>query len=79
MTLHVMTDHDLDRFPVAYEPGSDDGAVFLTITDQILHLLKSICLTMRRLALPECFVPRNLLKKKALQAGDLKCVFKTPD
>jgi hypothetical protein len=70
MTLHVMTDHDLDRFPVANEPGSHDGAVFLKITDQILHLLKSICLTMRRLALTERLVSRILHKIRVLQADD---------
>jgi hypothetical protein len=79
MILHIMTDQELNKFHVAEDPGRHGGAVFLTIPDQILHLLKSICLTMRCLAMPERHSFRILLKIRALQALRLKCGFKTPD
>ena len=79
MILHVMTDQGLNKFHVAEDPGRHGGTVFLTTTGQIMYLLKSICLTMRRLALPERTSICILQKIRALHAMQLNCVFKTPD
>ena len=74
-----MTDQGLIKFHFAEDPGRHGGTGFLTIPDQIMHLLKSICLTMRRLALPERTTICILQKIRALHAIQLNCVFKTPD
>ena len=74
-----MTDQGLIKFHFAEDPGRHGGTVFLTIPVQIMHLLKSICLTMRCLAMPERHSLRILQKIRMLQVLRLKCVFKTPD